>query len=102
LSIAKLLNLAAENKPLRHYLAACLENTTRGVVGRLFKRNMERHPEFFGDAFQLLYRYILLTATDSVQVLLAVAQAYCQFCLTQVFFAIAFFKSIFVSFFIFV
>lgn len=66
----------------------------------LFKRNVERHPEGFGDALQLLYCGILLAATDGVQVLLANPQTGCQFRFADVFFAIAFFKSIFVSLFI--
>ena len=66
----------------------------------LFKRNMERHPEGFGDALQLRYRDILLAATDGVQVLLAEPQPCSQFRFADVFFAIAFFKSIFVSLFI--
>ena len=67
---------------------------------RLFKRNMERHPEGFGDALQLLYSDILPAATDGIQVLLADAHTGCQLCFTHVFFIIAFFKSIFVSLFI--
>jgi len=62
----------------------------------LFKRNMERHPEGFGDALQLLYRDIFLATADSVQVLLADAQPGCQFCFTHVFLTIAFFRSILV------
>ena len=61
---------------------------------------MERHPEGFGDALQLLYRDIFPATADGVQVLLADAQTGCQFGLTHVFFTIAFFKSILLSFFI--
>ena len=64
----------------------------------LFKRNVERHSESFGNALQLLYRDIFLTTADGVQVLLTNAQTGCQFCFTHVFFNIAFFKSIFVFF----
>ena len=43
---------------------------------------MERHPEGFGDALQLLYRDILLATADGVQVLLTNAQTGSQFRLT--------------------
>lgn len=66
----------------------------------LFKRDMERHTEGFGDALQLLYGDILPATTDGVQVLLADTHTGCQLCFTYVFFIIAFFKSIFVSLFI--
>lgn len=80
-------------------LAVARDNNLWGCSG-LFKRNMERHPQGFGDALQLRYRDIFLATTDMIQVLLADTQPCCQFRFTHVFFDIAFFKSIFVVAFI--
>ena len=61
---------------------------------------MERHPETFGDALQLFQRDVFFATRYGIQVGTFHVQYLSQFCLTHVFFNIAFFKSIFVSFFI--
>ena len=66
----------------------------------LLKTNMERHPETFGDALQLFQRDVFPATRYGIQVGTFHVQYLCQFCFTHVFFNIAFFKSIFVSFFI--
>ena len=66
----------------------------------LLKTNMERHSECFGDTLQLCYSDVFLPAGNGIEVGIADSQTASQFCFTYVFFIIAFFKSIFVSFFI--
>lgn len=61
---------------------------------------MERRSETFGDPLQLFDGRVRPAATDTVQILFAPPQPGGQFCFTHVFFTNAFFKSIFVSFFI--
>jgi len=63
---------------------------------------MERHPETFGDALQLCQRDVFSATRYGIQVGTFHAQHHSQFRFTHVFFNIAFFKSIFVSFFIIV
>ena len=61
---------------------------------------MERHSETFGDALQLFDGRVCPATTDTVQILFAPPQPGGLLCFTHIFFANAFFKSIFVSLFI--
>ncbi len=61
---------------------------------------MERHSETLGDALQLLYRDVLASTADGIQIGTLHPQYVCQFFLTHVFFLNAFLRSIVVVFFI--
>ena len=85
MTVTKLLKESDTCKLSRHELPSQREIETCGVKQsslislHLLKTNVERHPEGFGDALQLLYRDILLATADGVQVLLTNAQTGCQF-----------------------
>ena len=74
--------------------------STPQVDTPLFKRNTERHSEDFGDTLQLFDSRVPLTTAETIQILFRPAYLSGQFCFAYVFFNIAFFKSILVSFFI--
>ena len=78
-----------------------MQNVTLGRLHPLFKRNMERHSECFGDTLQLLNGRVYPATTDTVQILVRPANPSGQLPLTHLFFDIAFFMSIFVVLFIY-
>ena len=106
MTVTKLLKESDTCKLSRHELPSQREIETCGVKQsslislHLLKTNVERHPEGFGDALQLHNGDVLLARRQGVKVGTLDAKPFGQFLLSHVFFNMAFFKSIFVSFFI--